>query len=218
MPTTEYVRLRPGHPPEFVRSNSFSHRHRHHRRHKCHDDCAGVSWAEYNNVLEQNRNFREQNITLAQEKESLKAEVNKAVSANRAWSEEAARLTAANGRLSGELEILRDENDRLRRSVSSEDDHIKGFKRRIKALERELKDQTRASSAEIGELKESVERSNDVANQWKRKCDEIKSKYDTVKKLLFERDAQLERRNVTIDEQDHTIHRLRELLERYRGW
>lgn len=218
---TDYIRVRTSGVPEFVRSNSFSHRqhhHHHHRRHRCHDDCSGVSWTEYNHVLEQNRNFSQWNAALVQERDSLTSELNKATQANRAWSEESARLLDVNARLSSEVEALKDELGRTRRSCSSDDDNVKGFKRRIKALEKELRDQERRSSAEIRELKEDVEKSNTVAHQWKRKYEELKRVYDSASRRLFDKTAQLERCEETIREQSHTIRRLRELLERYRGW
>ncbi|KAH6648826.1 hypothetical protein BKA67DRAFT_373788 [Truncatella angustata] len=228
---TEYIRVRSGHVPEIVRSNSFSYRHHHHhRRSRCHDDCCGVSWTDYNNLLEQNRKFSQQNEELSQEKDTLKADLNRATQANKAWSEDAVRWNEVNGRLSGEVErlsgeihILQDELARCRRSWSPADDHqIHGFKRRIKALEHELRDQEKTFSAEIRGLKEDVKKSNDVASQWKRKYDELKRLYDSIRdstrRQIFERDAQLERRGEIIQEQSHTIRRLKDLLERYRGW
>lgn len=216
----DWIRVRSGHPPEFVRSHSFSHRHHHnhHRRHKCHDDCCGVSWTEYNNLLEQNRNFREQNAALIQERDGIKAELSKAINANRAWSEEAARLSDANGRLSTEIHFLKDEIERLRRAGSSEGDHNKEFKRRIKTLEKELREQDKAFTAEISELRERLRKSNDIGNHWKRMYEDIKRNYTNLQRILFDRDAQIEKRNERIEEQASTIRRLRELLERCRGW
>ncbi|ETS85381.1 hypothetical protein PFICI_03406 [Pestalotiopsis fici W106-1] len=207
MPTADYIRVRTGRPPEFIRSNTFSHRH-HHRHRRCHDDCCGVSRTEYNNLVEQNHSLVTENAKLSKEKDALKKELCQAENANRAWSAEAERLRDINGRLSSDNDILRDENDRLRRSISSEDDHIKGFKRRIKVLEREAREQERMTRAEIEDLTENLAKSNDVAHQWKRKCEEWMAKYDKLKRTLYDYE-------VTIAEQKDKIDHLKHQLRRY---
>ncbi|KAK6214271.1 hypothetical protein LQW54_004497 [Pestalotiopsis sp. IQ-011] len=205
-PTADYVRLRTGRPPEFIRSNTFSHHHRH-RHHKCQDDCSGVSRKGYNKMVEENHNLISENAKLFKEKETLKDDLCHAKNANRAWSDEAARLNEVNARLSLEVDSLRDENSSLRRSCSSDDDHIKGFKRRIKALEREARDQERMTRADIEDLTENLAKSNDVAHQWKRKCEEWMAKYDRLKRTIYDYELTIAEQKDKIEHLKHQLHR-----------
>ncbi|KAI0130296.1 hypothetical protein BJ170DRAFT_310223 [Xylariales sp. AK1849] len=214
-----YIRITRSGRPEFVRSNSYSHHHhRHHHACRCFDDCAGVSRAEYDNILDQNRNFREVNGTLLNEKESLKNEVRRLLRTNQA-------VFAENQRLAGDNEVLREEVLSLRRSVSVEDDHNGRFKRRIKDFERDIKqkekdirDLTKHSNAVIHGLERQVTEAHDIGGQWKRKFEEMKNNYDSVRRSLAVRDAQLESRDAVIHDRNSTIRRLQDLMARYRGW
>ncbi|KAI1867817.1 uncharacterized protein JN550_006958 [Neoarthrinium moseri] len=145
------------------------------------------------------------------DKESLKANLNKAVNANKAWLDE-------NSRLNGVIEDLRGENARLERSVSVEDGQIEGFKRRIHDLKKELRQIVKVNDDAIHSLEEKLFKANDSAGQWKRKFEDLKVSYDGARRLLGDRDARLERSDAIIDEQRANIHRLRDLLARYRGW
>ncbi|KAF7530497.1 hypothetical protein G7054_g9545 [Neopestalotiopsis clavispora] len=207
MPSADYIRLRTGRPPEFIRSNTFSHRH-HHHRHRCSDDCCGVSRTDYNNLVERNHGLVADNAKLSKEKDSLKKELCQAEDANRAWSLEAERLRVTNEHLSLDNNDLRDENSRLRRSTSSDDEHIQQFKRRIKVLEREAREHERIARADIDDLTGELAKSNDVAHQWKRKCEEWMAKYDKVKRRLYDYE-------VTIAEQRDKIEHLKHQLRRY---
>jgi chromosome segregation ATPase len=213
MPTYDFVRLSPSGHRGFVRSNSFSdHRHRS-RRHvyRSHDDCYGVPRAEYDNLVEQNRNLRNQSDALHQERDTLKGELHRAIQANKDFAE-------INVRVTGENQYLRDENARLRRSVSVDDRHCDGFKRRIKDLEREAKLKAdeirriaREDTAAIHGLEDKVRHANHVARQWMDLVEGLRRRREYLEALVRRRDAQLE-------ERDATIRRLQELLARYRGW
>ncbi|KAI1855778.1 hypothetical protein JX265_012223 [Neoarthrinium moseri] len=141
------------------------------------------------------------------DKESLKANLNKAVNANKAWLDE-------NSRLNGVIEDLRGENARLERSVSVEDGQIEGFKRRIHDLKKELRQIVKVNDDAIHSLEEKLFKANDSAGQWKRKFEDLKVSYDGARRLLGDRDARLERSDAIIDEQRAHIHRLRDLLAR----
>lgn len=213
MQAYDYIRISPTGRREFIRTNSFSdHRHRpRHHAHRCHDDCCGVSRADYDKILEKNRSLLDQNGALRQERDAFKGELHRAAQANKDFAE-------INARLTGEVQYLRDENARLRRSSFGDDRHCDGFKRRIKDLEREVRLKTeeirriaRDDTVTVHELEEKFRKANGVARQWMDLAEGLRGRRDHLEDLVRRRDAQLEDR-------DATVRRLQELLARYRGW
>ncbi|KAH8678252.1 hypothetical protein BX600DRAFT_147819 [Xylariales sp. PMI_506] len=210
MPTFDFIRYPNGGPPEFVRSKSFTHRghrhghHHHHHTCKCFDDCAGVSRTEYENLLVQNRALCDTNASLTAERDSLKVDLDRL---HQTRVEEYRRLVA-------QIEALRDQNDRLRRSVSVDDDQKEAFVRRIKVMEKELRKERKDNEV----LANRFAQESELAASLRRKLDLIKRNFDTIRDTLAIRERQLKNRDAIINEKNATIRQLRDLLERYRGW
>ncbi|EMR68194.1 hypothetical protein MGN70_001656 [Eutypa lata] len=135
MPSYYYgpeVRIRSTRPSkkyEFVRSKSFSyghrdhhdrHHHHHHRVQVCPENCAGVTYDEWDAVLRDNRKISARYENTTRENQTLKNDLQNA---------------------SAFTQQLSDENQQLRYSLSHDsgsDDKVDKFRRRVAAMKAEV--------------------------------------------------------------------------------
>ncbi|KAK7920259.1 hypothetical protein PG985_008281 [Apiospora marii] len=158
---------------------------------------------------------------LAREKEDLRIAVvdlnnnyKELQKANEWYADENARLKADNDRLKIDNKQLGVENAYLRHDLSVEAGKTDTFRRRVEVLKKDVVAQDlviKDKKAEIRVLKST----NGILTT---KLDDYKCRYDQVNRDLKSRDHDIRKRDEVIREQDNTIHRLRCLLEQYRGW
>lgn len=207
-----------------MRSHSYHHHHhRPHREHryKCFDDCCGIPLADYNLLRDEVQRCQEENKRLARENEDLRVAVvdlnNKykdLQKANEWYADENTRLKADNERLKLDNKQLGCENAYFRHDLSVEAGKTDTFRRRVEVLKKDVIDQElviKDKKAEIRVLKST----NGILNT---KLDDYKARYDQVNRDIKSRDHKIRKQDEVIREQTNTIHRLRCLLEQYRGW
>lgn len=218
----ETIRITRKGVPEFVRSPSYQHHHRHHeRRYKCFDDCCGIPLSEFNILRDEVQRCQKETKRLAREKEDLRIAIvdlnnnyKELRKANEWYSDENARLKADNDRLKLDNERLGCENAYLRHDVSVEAGKTDTFRRRVKVLEKDVIAQDLALKDKKAEIR-GLKSTNDILNG---KLDDYKVRYEQVNREIKSRDRIILKRDDTIREQTNKIHRLQCLLEQYRGW
>ncbi|KAI0384847.1 hypothetical protein F5Y04DRAFT_222370 [Hypomontagnella monticulosa] len=190
----------------FVRSNSFSHHHDHHRhyRTRCFDNCAGISLEKWNKLCDQNKDLITSNDSLARENQTLKADLQTS-------TQETSRLVAYN-------QQLYDENLGLRRSLTHDGENMGRFVRRVADLKTEVEhkeERIRYLDKRVDVLSETVTEANRQISSWRKTADDVETRLTDVtrrlkeaKRLLGERTRELDQSNAIVEDQRRTIRRL----------
>ncbi|KAI1106472.1 hypothetical protein F4804DRAFT_30485 [Jackrogersella minutella] len=199
---------------QYVHSHSHRHydsHHRHHRRPRCHESCAGVSVEQWDFLHDENKELRISNDALTRENQSLKSDLKSATQEN-------TRLVACN-------QALSDEVDGLRRSNSHDSMNSERFRRRIAALKTEVDNKERAVhhlekengnlATRVSVITDTVSVLTDTVSNLERKITNLKDAvfdfrtlYERTKRLLSTRTRELEDSKALVEAQRRTLRRL----------
>lgn len=185
-----YVETLPDGRQQFVslrRSRSNGHSHHHgghhhggHHGHHHHNDLANVTKDEWNNLLERERNLKEANENLTRENQSLKTNLH-------SGDAELRRLQAWIPHLERDIQVLRAENQSLRRSLENAGEHASGHHRDVDKLRKKvnrLERENETLAARVRELTRQCQESvSDRVNElkaiiaaWKRRHEEAENR------------------------------------------
>ncbi|KAI0181604.1 hypothetical protein GGR52DRAFT_45529 [Hypoxylon sp. FL1284] len=212
------IKTSPSGRQQFVRSQSFTHHHdhdydhhRYHYRTRCFENCAGISLEQWNTLRGQNKSLMSDNETLTRENQALKTDL-------QTTSQENGRLVAYNQQMMEEIEGLR-------RSRSHDSDNSERFRRRVAALKTEVESKNKSIhhlekenntlAKRVGVLTQTVsdhaKRISDATADliklegW---YDNLKSKYEKVRRVLASQTRELDEKNILIEDQRRMIRRL----------
>jgi len=210
--------------PQFVhlkRSRSHGHHHHHHHghHHHRHDDCADVTQAEWDAVVERERHLRRDNDALKRENHALKHENQALAGKIQAGDAELRRLQGYVPQLEHANAALRAENESLRRSLEGVNDHavahhheVEKLRKRVRRLEREneglvarIRELSRQCSDSVAD---KIAEWRDAAHAWRRRFDEAEGR---VVRLRRENADQA----MIIDEQKERLSVYERILRRH---
>ncbi|KAK1639980.1 hypothetical protein BDP81DRAFT_186401 [Colletotrichum phormii] len=233
-----YLETSPDGKYQFVslkRSRSHHHHRHHHHHHEepappapapcptptpapppvhrcCRDDCAHITAPEYNDLLDRERKLRESNDVLARENYALKCNL-------QASDIEGRRLSALLIASQAENQLLREDNDGLRRTIESSGGNAGKYLREVERLKHKLQKVERELAARLRHglhhhhhgighgVAERIEELKRVVRAWEGKFDVVEERNQRLMRDLNEQRCVIASRDERIREYERILRR-----------